>query len=376
MPANTVTTPPVQAVPVNVTVREIQPVSEIADTFQLTGIVKPRAVVEVAAEVPGRIETYGTRAKELQRGNRSFPAGSAINEGEPVSAGDPLVTLNQELLRARHDRAAAHYDNQEQEYQRIAGLFERGSAPATEMRNARTSRDMAKADLDEAARSLARATILAPIDGTLNDWRMEKGEYASPGTPVAEIVDIDTVKVDVHVPERDIGYLRVGQTAEITTLGSDASSVIGTITYINALADDATRTTRIEVTADNRVPTTQTEGDTAGGEYRLRSGQIVKVRLTRRMLKDTTMIPLASVIPLEDGKEVYVVNQGKAERRRVELGFIRGREIQAVSGLERGDLLIVAGHRLVGPGQPVNVVDEPRPGQQPGSSGGSKESVP
>jgi membrane fusion protein (multidrug efflux system) len=331
----------------------------------------------VAAEVAGRVEAYGTRTAEARTAAGALPAGSTIAEGQPVTAGDPLVILNRDLLQARHDQAAAQFEHDEQDYQRIAGLFERGTAPPTEMRKARTSRDVSKAILDEATRSLARATIVAPMSGILNEWRMELGEYALPGSAVAEIVDIDQVKVRVDVPERDVGYLRVGQTAEIISLGSETDTVTGKITYINALADQATRTTSIEVTVNNRVtatnpakvpltagPVRDTGRQAARGtsanpdkEYHLRSGQIVKVRLTRRVLENVTMVPLASVIPLEHGKEVYVVRNGKAERRPVELGFIRGRSVQAVSGLERGELLIVAGHRLVSPGQPVKVID-------------------
>jgi len=74
------------------------------------------------------------------------------------------------------------------------------------------------------------------------------------------------------------------------------------------------------------------------------------------VLQDVIMVPLASVIPLEEGKEVYVVREGKVERRPVELGIIRGLNIQAVSGLEPGELLIVAGQRLASPGQPVHIV--------------------
>ncbi|MCC6793285.1 MAG: efflux RND transporter periplasmic adaptor subunit [Thermomicrobiales bacterium] len=338
----------------NVTVQTIEPVAELPDTFELTGVVQPRAIVRVAAEVTGRIESYGKRAAAARGPGGSFGEGSPIDEGQPVTAGDPLILLNRDLLQARHDRAAAQYENDEQEYQRILRLYERSSAPPTEMRQARTRRDVSKAELDEAARSLERATIVAPMSGLLNDLPMEPGEYASPGDVVAEIVDIDTVKVLVDVPERDIGYLRVGQSAEVLPLSTEAASVEGKITYINALANDSTRTTRIEVTVQNRRDDAAADG--SHGDYHLRSGQIVKVRLTRRMLKDAIMVPLASVIPLEEGKEVYVVENGKAERRPVELGFIRGRSIQVRSGLKQADQLIVAGHRLVSPGQPVNVV--------------------
>ncbi len=358
MPASKPPAAPNERVPVNVKVERVKPLSEIADSFEITAVVQPYAVVRVSAEVAGRIESYGTRSTEARWQGGILPVGSKIAEGQPVMAGDLLVVLNRDLLQARFDRASAQYEYDEQEYQRILSLYQRGNASSAEMRLARTRHDVSKADLDEASRSLARTMITAPISGILNNWPMDLGEYAVPGDPVAEIVDIEKVKVCADVPERDIGYLRVGQTAEVLPSPRDAAPLTGTITFINALADQVTRTTRVEVTVQNRMPraAAATASQPAGGEYLLRSGQITDVRMTRRTLQNVTMVPLASVIPLEDGKEVYIVLDGKAQRRSVELGFIRGRSIQVVRGLEPGELLIVEGHRLVSPGQPVNII--------------------
>ncbi len=131
----------------------------------------------------------------------------------------------------------------------------------------------------------------------------------------------------------------------ILAAAPDERHLTGQITYISALADQGTRTTRIEVLVDNH-------------EHRLRSGQIVRARLTRRVLRDALLIPLAAVIPLEKGYSVYVVRDGQAELRQVELGLLKGRDVQVLSGLAPGDELIVSGHRYVGPGQKVKVVEQ------------------
>ena len=205
---------------------------------------------------------------------------------------------------------------------------------------------MSKATLDEANAELERGTILAPISGILNRLPMEVGEYAMPGDCVAEIVEIDQVMVVVDVPERDVHFMHVGQVAEIFTRASQETGLTGDITYISELADEQTRTTRLEISVENP-------------ENLLRSGQIVGVRLTRHVLTNVIMIGLGAVIPLENGKAVYVVNdEDRAERREIELGFIKGRSVQVISGLQSGDRLIVAGHRYVGPGQPVTVVQD------------------
>jgi len=338
--------PEVVVPPVNVTVHTIAAIPDMPDTFDLTAVVGPDCVVRVAAEVPARIEKRADRPADIRWRGKLLPKGAPLEEGEPVVAGQPILYLNKDLLEARYEQARAQHEFDVIEFDRLSGLFQGATASKTEVDNARTRRDVSQALLDAASEELERATVQAPIDGILNKFIMEVGEYASPGDQVAEIVNINPVKVAADVPERDVHYLHLGDPTRIFLFSADESEVEGQITYISELADPGTRTTRIEVTVPNP-------------DYSLRSGQIVKVRLTRRVLNDVIMIPLDSVIPLETGHSVYVADaEGKAQRRDVQLGFIRGRSVQIIQGLNDGDRLIVAGHRYVSPGQPVAVVEE------------------
>jgi len=176
---------------------------------------------------------------------------------------------------------------------------------------------------------------------------------------VADIVDIDPVEVVVSVPERDVPFFSMGQTVEITAdVKTCPQSYQGMITFISRVADERTRSTRMEITVANE-------------DGCLHSGQIVQAHLTRRILENAILIPLLAVIPMENGYAVYVVEtssdspeRGKAERREVQLGIIKGDRIQVVKGLRPGDRLIVAGHRFVAPGQDVTVVSQaPEQGQ-------------
>jgi len=342
LPKDTAAPVPPEVLPVNVSVLRIRPVPELADHLTLVATVEPECIVRVSAEVPGRIERFGQRRKDVQWRGSVFAASSTVAEGEPVSAGDPIVHLNAELLQARYERALAQFEYEQREYRRLLDLFERGATSKTELDDAATRRDVSRATLDEIARELARTTIIAPVDGILNRLPMEIGEYAGIGDVVAEIVKADRVKVVVDVPERDVGCFRVGDAA---TVLAPAAEIPGQITYISELADAGTRTSRLEITVDNQ-------------DQLLRSGQIVRARLTRRVLHDVILIPLSAVIPLEEGKLVYVVEEGAARPRQVELGLIQGRNVCILSGLEANDLLILDGHRYVGPGQPVRIVQE------------------
>ena len=330
MPSRKRDAPPTEAPPVNVTVITVIAEPQLVDTFDLPAVVEPNRIITVSAEVAGRIERIPQK------------------EGSEVRTGDLLIQLNTDLVRPLFEIAEAQVERDQIEFDRMTNLVKQDATPRRDLENATTQLAISKARLEEVRARLDRTSILAPTAGVLNELLVEQGEYVDAGTAVAEVVDTHTVKVVVEVPERDIAFFAIGQKAGIfVDVKGQEISLVGTITFISELADAQTRSTRMEITLENK-------------ERLLRSGQIVLVRLTRRTLKDAIMVPLLAVIPMEDSKAVYVVNSTEAERREVELGFIKGDRVQVRRGLEPGDRLIIAGHRFVAPGQKVNIVSQNR----------------
>lgn len=319
---------PTEAAPVNVTVVSVIAQPHLADTFNLPAVIEPNRIVIVSAEVEGRIDRI------------------PLKEGDSVKSGDLLIRINADLIRPLFEIAQEQVKRDQIEFERMDNLVKDNATPQRDLDDASTKLTISKANFDEVSARLERTSIYSPTAGQLNDIIVEEGEYVQVGTPVAEVVDNDTVKVVVDMPERDISFFSVGQKAEVfvNVKGHD-TSMTGKISFISELADLQTRSTRMEISLDNK-------------KRLLRSGKIVLVRLTRQIIKDAIMIPLLAVIPMEDSKAVYVVNSEEAQRRQVELGVIKGDHVHIKSGLEPGDRLIIAGHRFVAPGQKVNVVSE------------------
>lgn len=320
-------TPATPAPPVNVTVMTVQVEPNLADTFDLPAVVEPNQIVTVSAEFEGRIERI------------------PIKEGSKVCTGNLLIQLNDDLIRPAYEMAKAQLERDKIEYNRMKSLVADDATSRRDLDDATTRLAVSEAQLDEVTARLERTRILAPQDGVLNDIMVEEGEYVAIGAPVAEIVDTSVVKVAVQVPERDIVFFDVGRQADVLINTRDGNKwLTGKITFISELADQQTRSTRMEITVPNE-------------QGIIRSGQIVRVNLTRRILKDAVMIPLLAVVPMEEGKSVYVVNSNEAKRREVELGIIKGDRVQIKSGVRPGDKLIIEGHRFVAPGQKVNITE-------------------
>ena len=316
----------VEVLPVNVQVQVVQPIAALPDTFDMDGTVEPDRVVRVSSEVAGRIEKIDAE------------------EGAPCRAGDKLVFLNTDLLLAQAQRERAQAEFDKREYDQVADLQARGVATASELDRARTKSAASGAVYDEIKARLDRAVVVAPVGGVLNRIPVEVGEYLREGDLVAEIVDMASAKVVVNVPQHDVQQLTVGGEETILLSEEPPRTLTGKIGYISELDDEKTRTTRVEIVVDN-------------SRKLLRSGQFVGVRLTRRVLKDVILVPLEAVIPLESGREVYVVEDGKARNRPVTLGILLGRSVQVTGGLAPGDKLITTGQRYVGAGQRVNIVE-------------------
>ncbi|MDP6545858.1 MAG: efflux RND transporter periplasmic adaptor subunit [Phycisphaerae bacterium] len=329
-------TPTTERPPVNVSVITIVPLASKADSFDLHAKVEPNRVVHLAAEVDGRIEEV------------------CCQEGTRVKAGPnskPIIKLNTDLLTAKLKQAKAQCDIDRLEHARLQKYRASKTATESELDRIREKANSSKAALDEAQAMLDRTQIHPPIDGILNHRPVEKGDYVQPGTIVAEIVDTDTVKIVAHVPERDIHFLKLGdKTTIIYTYRRQQRTLDAKITFISKLAHARSLTTQIEAKIDN-----------SAGEFF--SGQIVKLRLQRRVLKDVIMVPLDSVIPVpvEDGPSqyrAYVMEDGRAKQCNdlvIDLSFMEGKNVRLVSGLKAGDKLIVEGHRLAGPGREVKL---------------------
>jgi membrane fusion protein, multidrug efflux system len=327
--------------PRNVSIEEVAFVKELPDTIILPATVEAQSVVEVAAEVSGRV----TKTPCIQ--------------GSRCKVGDLLVALDSDLLKASYERAKAQADFDVSDHGRMVKLEKGGAATEKQVDEMESRMKISAAAMKLAKTRLDRAQITSPISGILDNVPVNIGEYLQPGMVVARIVNMDTVKVVVRIPEPDIHFFKKGDVVLVqfrNTVGTAKRQ--GKIKYISELADTRTRTTRVEIAIDNK-------------DRALRSGQIVRATLTRQVLKDVIMVPLLAIIPLEKGYRVYVMEksgdgsggQTVARMRNITTSRLMRKgpqgidRIQVLSGLKPGDKLIVQGHRLVGNDQAVSVRD-------------------
>jgi membrane fusion protein, multidrug efflux system len=310
----------------NVTVQTVQP-EDLRETFTLPGTLEAWEDLTLAAELAGPVRWIGPR------------------EGAKVRKGEPILRIDPETMEAGLARDQADYELQKRQLERMEQLAGQKFVSQQEYDQARRAFEVAEAEVRRSRIALEKSTLRAPVDGIVDCWLVDCGEYVTEGTPVATVVQVNRLKVLVEVPEKDVPFLRTGDRVRIipaAITGSAHPERSGDIIHLAFKAAPLTRTYLAKVEVDNQ-----------GGD--LRPGMIVRVGLTRREFSGVIAVPLFSVVDRDGEKVVYVEEDGLARVRPVTLGPVVGERVVIAGGLRDGERLIVQGQQLLTDGSSIHI---------------------
>lgn len=334
--------------PIPIQVGKPQPREE-RETVSVSGTVaSPDAPANVSFLVSGRVVQVGPRE------------GDYVTKGQTLAVIDPTeYRLALAAAKAQSDQARVGYQRAEDEHRRMKMLYELKSLAPNDYLKFKAASDSAAQQYEQAAASekLARkrltdATLRAPLNGYISRRSVEPGQMASPGQPAFEIVRLDTVEVNVGVPETDIHRVRVGQKASVTLPALPGESFEGSVRVINVSADPNTRTFMTRITIPNP-------------EYTLRIGMVAEAQIrgdrTLRMLA----LPIEAIVRDPQGATivyVYFPDQKRVYARRVETGGVYGRVIEIKRGLTEEESVVLAGQERLRDGAVVALTATSSPG--------------
>ena len=308
---------------INVTIREVRP-TPIKDVLILPGETQPWQDVSLAADQGGRVEWIGPQ------------------EGDRIKKGDLLAKIDVSALKAALDNAQAAHRLSRNLYDRRKNLYDRKIISREELDTARTDVEVKLGSVRQAKVQYEHGFLHSPIDGVVNRLHVDPGEYVRQGEPVADLVNVEKIKIEVNVPELDVRFLKVGQQAMVRVDAFKEHTYIGTVEFVAMKADPATKTFRVKVVIEN------TEG-------RVRPGMIARLAFLRQVIPDALVAPLFALVDKGGERLVFVEKDGVVQARTVSLGVIEGDVIQITEGLEEGDHLIVTGQTEIEDGTKVQV---------------------
>jgi len=267
-----------------------------------------------------------------------------FEEGQLVQANQVLVELDTDEARANLAVASADSSESRSNFQRAEELDRTKSISQSELKQLQSAMEADQARVQAATARLADLTIRAPFDGRVGLRRISAGSMVSPGTIITTLDDLDTIKLDFSLPEVLMAKLKPGLDINAASIAYPNRVFAGKVISIDTRVDPVTRSIAIRA----RLP---------NAEDLLRPGMLMSVVLTQEAL-DALVIPEQSLISEQSRQYVFVINQGRAEKRQVKTGRRRPGELEIVDGLAEGDLIVVEGTQRLQVGSEVEVIKE------------------
>ena len=265
-----------------------------------------------------------------------------VDKGSKVGKGTPLLKIDSELLEADYKATLASYEALKKDEERFTRSYEAGGVSNQQLDNIRTQLVAAESRLAVSKWKLDNAVVKSPIAGTINNRFVEMGALIAPSAPLFEIVDDSRLKVICNVPESRVSMIKTGQKVNVTS-GNAAKVFSGTVKNVGVKTDRGLNYP-VEIVLDK--------------DPELHNGMYLKVTFDSEGSQAAILIPRKAVVGSVLSANVYVVRDGKAEKREVRLGEMYGDSIEILEGISEGEEIITAGLMNVSDGTAVTVVNK------------------
>jgi membrane fusion protein (multidrug efflux system) len=281
-----------------------------------------------------------------------------VEEGDQVKAGQVLARLDGDQLRLEVAQAEANLRKLERDYERNLELQKRGLVSSMAFDNLKYELDAARATYELAALRLSYTSIRSPIEGIVTS-RMDTAQVGNTVTPVGgviqqndmamfEIIDFKSLVLEINVPEGQLSKLALGQPAEITADAVPGQVFEGRIALITPRVDSQTATFPVKI-------------EVSDPDGLLRPGMFARVGVVFDRRQDAIQVPRSALLDDEGPPTVFVLEDGKARERTLELGLSNGSFIEVLSGVGRDDQVVTVGQGALKDGTEVRVVNASGP---------------
>ncbi|WP_163514746.1 efflux RND transporter periplasmic adaptor subunit [Gelidibacter japonicus] len=296
---------------------------KFAENLTLSGTLEANEEIEIRSEISGIVESIN------------------FEEGKKVSKGQVLFKVNDIELRAQLSQVKTAQQLASENQRRAKLLLDKQAISQEEFDVSNADFESARAQADLIAAQLSKTTVRAPFSGTIGLRAISKGTYVTPSTPIAKLVNTSQLKLTFAVPEKYVSRMKVGTILTFTTSNSKEEHT-AKIYAIEPQVDIATRTLRMRAIAENK-------------EDKLYPGTFAYVTLPLETVNNALLVPTEALIPIQNGKKIFVMENGKAKEVEVETGARTDSEVRVLSGIKVGDTILTSGVMSLRNGTPVKV---------------------
>lgn len=270
-----------------------------------------------------------------------------VNEGSYVKVGQTLAVIRSDQQSIDLSAAQAAYQNALTDNQRFENALKSGGVTQQQVDMSRLQLKTAKAQLDQAKIRVGDTNVRATISGIINQRYIEPGSFVAPGTPMFEIVNVSTLKLRVDVDENQIVNYKVGDVIKVKASVYPDREFAGTITFIAPKA-----TASLSFPMDIQVSNSSNE--LKAGMY---GTAVFSSAEDEVKSKPVLVVAREAFVGGLNNQEVFVIKNGEAQLKKVQIGRKFGELIEVLGGLEKDDVVVTSGHINLSDGATVKIID-------------------
>ena len=300
----------------------LQP-QEFSNTISVSGSIGANEQVQIRSQVTGLITHI------------------FFNEGSTVKKGQALVKIDDAELQAQLSEISIREELASENEKRAKSLLQKEGISQEEYEIALSALRSLQAQSKIIRTQISKTTINAPFDGTIGLRNVSVGEFVSTAIVIANLVNMNPIKITFSVPEKYASSMKVNTKVRFTFAGS-TKTYTAIIYAIEPEIDAVTRTIQLRARASNN-------------DGALLPGSFANVELPLATIKDALLIPTEAVIPIQDGKKVFIVKNGKAKEAIVQTTSRTDKDLLVLSGLQAGDTVLTTGVMSMKEGTSVKV---------------------
>jgi RND family efflux transporter MFP subunit len=310
-----------------------------------TEIKIPVSVISIKTQSISRfIETTGTvySSKEgtmkselggIYRIQRNPATGKPFALGDAVKSGQVIIRIEDKefVNNLQLESKKLNLELAENNLTKQASLHEKGGVTQTDLKNASIQAVNAKYDYQNAEIQMAKLAVRAPFDGVIVEMPYHTdGVRIDQGQDLFKVMEYENLLMDVKLPEKHLPEVTLNQLVQITNYNMGKDTIEGRISQISPVIDTETRTFKSVLQINNQ-------------KRLLRPGMFIKAAILSEKRDSTIVIPKETIISRQDGKIVFVVENGIATEKKITTGLETMDAIEVVEGLKVNDRLVVTG---------------------------------
>jgi membrane fusion protein (multidrug efflux system) len=293
------------------------------NNLSLSGSIEANEQVEIRSEVSGIVEAI------------------YFQEGSNVSKGQVLFKVNDLELRAQLRQTSTREGLASENERRAKLLLQKEAISQEEYDLARADLKSAQAQSQLIKAQIAKTSVRAPFSGRIGLRSISPGTYITPTILVAKLVNTGKLKITFSIPEKYASQVKTNTYITFTVSGS-TEKYTAKVYAIEPEVAVATRTLQVRAIAENK-------------NGKLLPGTFADVELPLDIIKDAIVVPTEAIIPVQNGKKVFISSNGQAKEVMIETATRTDASILVLSGLKAGDTIITSGVMSLKNETPVTV---------------------